>query len=311
MDPDTGKFPFERIIVGIDESVRADHVLGQAVQFQREQGSRLECVHAVPLPRSNWPGVSAVRVATLNAAALTEAWRDRADHLAPILGITSPNGDRGVWEERLRVLPGKPTVVLLERAAHLEADLIMLGAHKRRPLIDFGGTARGVLAKSPAPVWVQPEAPGPIRRILAAVDLSEESQATLEMAATLGASLGASVTVLHAFHLPVFAGTSQVGGDLFGVDASLSDLSGAAEERLATLVGGFEWGSVGHEERFVRGEPAEEILARQEATDLVVLGTHGETALASTVLGSVAYTVLRSSRKPVLALHHSERHWLV
>jgi nucleotide-binding universal stress UspA family protein len=306
-----GSFPFERIVIGVDGTSRADCAVGQAVQFQREQNSRLECVHAVPLPRSNWPGVSPVRLATLNAAALTEAWRDRADHLAPILGIESPNGDRAVWEERLRVLPGKPTAVLLERAAHLDADLVMLGGHKRRPLIDFGGTARGVLAKSPTPVWVQPDEPQPIRRILAAVDLSEESLVTLDMAARLGRSLDAQVTVLHAFHLPVFAATSQVGGDLFGADASLSDLSGAAEERLATLVEGFDWGTVSHEECFVRGEPSDEILARQETTDLVILGTHGETALASTVLGSVAYTVLKSSSKPVLALHHSERHWLV
>jgi nucleotide-binding universal stress UspA family protein len=50
------------------------------------------------------------------------------------------------------------------------------------------------------------------------------------------------------------------------------------------------------------GEPALEIVAFAEsgAFDLIVMGTHGHTALANLVMGSVAAKVLASSKVPVL-----------
>ncbi|HZW76482.1 MAG TPA: universal stress protein [Caldimonas sp.] len=50
------------------------------------------------------------------------------------------------------------------------------------------------------------------------------------------------------------------------------------------------------------GHAAEEIaaLAEREAFDLIVLGTHGHSALGSLVLGSVASGVLARAQKPVL-----------
>jgi nucleotide-binding universal stress UspA family protein len=50
------------------------------------------------------------------------------------------------------------------------------------------------------------------------------------------------------------------------------------------------------------GDAAHEIvtLAADGAFDLVVMGTHGHTALASLVLGSVATKVLSSAKVPVL-----------
>jgi nucleotide-binding universal stress UspA family protein len=50
------------------------------------------------------------------------------------------------------------------------------------------------------------------------------------------------------------------------------------------------------------GEPADEIVRRADAGafDLIVMGTHGHTALANLVLGSVASKVLARSKVPVL-----------
>lgn len=52
------------------------------------------------------------------------------------------------------------------------------------------------------------------------------------------------------------------------------------------------------------GDPAQEIVdhAMAGAFDLIVLGTHGHTALANLVLGSVATKVLAISKTPVLFL---------
>lgn len=52
------------------------------------------------------------------------------------------------------------------------------------------------------------------------------------------------------------------------------------------------------------GEPASEIVARARdgGFDCIALGTHGHTALATLMLGSVAQKVLTQSTVPVLAL---------
>lgn len=56
----------------------------------------------------------------------------------------------------------------------------------------------------------------------------------------------------------------------------------------------------GYEKRV--GEPAHEIVAFATSGDydLVVMGTHGHTALANLVMGSIATKVLASSKVPVL-----------
>jgi nucleotide-binding universal stress UspA family protein len=50
------------------------------------------------------------------------------------------------------------------------------------------------------------------------------------------------------------------------------------------------------------GEPAHEIVSYAAANrfDLIVMGTHGHTALANLVMGSVATKVLAASKVPVL-----------
>jgi nucleotide-binding universal stress UspA family protein len=52
------------------------------------------------------------------------------------------------------------------------------------------------------------------------------------------------------------------------------------------------------------GKPAEEILqvARDEAVDLIVMGTHGRTGLRHVLLGSIAETVVRTAPCPVLTV---------
>ena len=52
------------------------------------------------------------------------------------------------------------------------------------------------------------------------------------------------------------------------------------------------------------GDPADEIAERAESGqfDMIALGTHGHTALANLVMGSVATGVVARSKVPVLLL---------
>ena len=56
------------------------------------------------------------------------------------------------------------------------------------------------------------------------------------------------------------------------------------------------------DERFVAGEPGDAIvaLADEGGFDIIVMGTHGHSALGNVVMGSTATRVLSGTRKPVL-----------
>jgi hypothetical protein len=58
---------------------------------------------------------------------------------------------------------------------------------------------------------------------------------------------------------------------------------------------------------YLRGNPAHEILAfaEREKVDLIVMGTHGRTAAARLLMGSVAEAVLRRANCPVLTVKPS------
>ncbi|MBL9122774.1 MAG: universal stress protein, partial [Planctomycetaceae bacterium] len=56
--------------------------------------------------------------------------------------------------------------------------------------------------------------------------------------------------------------------------------------------------------RLLSGDPAEELLglATAESVDLIVMGTHGHTALAKLLLGSVAEAIVNRAACPVITV---------
>jgi len=59
------------------------------------------------------------------------------------------------------------------------------------------------------------------------------------------------------------------------------------------------------EKRVLEGNPAAEILrlAKEESTDIIVIGSIGKTGLEKFLMGSVAEKVVRNSTVPVLVVH--------
>ena len=137
-------------------------------------------------------------------------------------------------------------------------------------------------------------------KILVAVDGSAPSQAAVAALADRVRWFrdAPELTLLHVQPaIPYKAAASWVGQD--AVARYYSEESDAA---LAGAVKLLEARGVGFGiERHV-GEPAEEIVRRasEGRFDLIVMGTHGHTALANLVIGSVATKVLARSKVPVL-----------
>lgn len=304
------RYPLPSLVVGVEADERSDHALRAALGVQRCFGSRLRLACALDIPAPEWIAGDPVEVASRNAELMEATWSRVAQHVRPILSEAGYEGPP--LEEILSVVPGRPGRVLVDLARAEDADIVFLGAHQKQGLLDFGSTARAVLAHAPDGVWVQPGPTRPIGKVLVPVDLSEQSLRSLDVARALAEQLGARLTVLHGFEPPDFAYPAG-GGMIPGPSYVIDDVRDGARKGFEETMQKQDWGKVEPEFVFVEGRPVDLVLEQAERGkhDLIVLGSHGRTGLSSVVLGNVAYGVLRESKVPVLALRHPGREWLV
>jgi nucleotide-binding universal stress UspA family protein len=141
----------------------------------------------------------------------------------------------------------------------------------------------------------------PFRRILVPTDFTELSSRAVDWAIELAASVGASVTVMHAYSIPVVGFPD---GALMPTAQVATDLGRAAQAGLNAAVEGRRNRGVPLETVLREGEAWEEIMSVADAidADLIVIGSHGRHGLARFLLGSVAEHVIRTSHRPVLTL---------
>ncbi len=137
-------------------------------------------------------------------------------------------------------------------------------------------------------------------KILVAVDGSPHSLRTVAgLADRIGwFSDAPAITLLHAHPpIPYKAAAAWAGHD--AVARYYTEESEAALAEAAKLLGARGVPFVA--EKCV-GDPADEIVRHATAGefDLIAMGTHGHTALAGLVMGSVATKVLARSKVPVL-----------
>lgn len=143
-------------------------------------------------------------------------------------------------------------------------------------------------------------------KILCATDLSPASGPAWQHAQFLAGLVKADLLVLHVVPpLPIPA-SGYFPPDLYQelVTAGRRD----AQEGLDRLLRGAADPGFRATTRIEEGGAAQRILevAREEAVDLVVMGTHGRTGLGRILLGSVADAVVRSAPCPVITVRADE-----
>lgn len=194
------------------------------------------------------------------------------------------------------------------------ADLVCLCAHGRRGFQRFllGSVAEEVIRWAKVPVLVirggergPKPSPAEFRRVLACVDLGDESRDVLRAAVSL-ALPGGTVTAAHVIEGPPVLG-------LYGspLEVPAEDIAAArewAEVALAKLLEEMD-GDYLESIRVVVDRAAEGILALEAEVrpDVTVLSTHGRHGAARLLLGSVAERVLRGATGPVLVVPSAAR----
>jgi nucleotide-binding universal stress UspA family protein len=194
--------------------------------------------------------------------------------------------------ESAQVVHGTPAEAIVDRAARVDADVVILGPHRRGggQTGELGSTAASIVRTAPCPCLVTAtELRLPLERVIAAIDLSEAGSGVLSVALSWASALRprdgkAWLTALHVTSNP---GEETVRRVREEVQRARARARGAAfveiDERL-------EPGS----------EPAEEILrAASDSADLLAVGTRGADPPWSG-LGSVSAAVARATPCPLL-----------
>jgi nucleotide-binding universal stress UspA family protein len=198
---------------------------------------------------------------------------------------------------------GRPSEVLLERAAGWPADLIVIGAKGLSAPGEFrlGSTAHKLAHYVECSVLVArpSERAQPLSVILAS-DGSHEAQRAAEFLCALKLPQWAEVTVVSVAE--VAAGEGHPVADIpEAVQCALLDTAEARAAGVAARLGGCD----AHVRKAVRlGHPAGEILtaAREQDADLIVVGARGQPRAEPFRLGGVAQKIVKYAPCSVLVV---------
>ncbi len=276
------------ILMATDLSARSDRALERAAILARDRGSDLTIVHVVDedLPPS---------LAYAQQRAAKEAIQEHVDTLTegnqPSISI--------------EVVLGRHYVGILEMSEKVDAELIVLGLHRKDVFKDMfrGSTAERVIRAGNIPVvLVKDRVSGPYQRIIVGADFSVYSRRAIEFAVNFAPS--GEFHVVHAYDVPFK-------GFLYGDDARTAvrkqheeQFQKMVEEEMATFLFPFE-AKPFKLERIMQQGTVRGVIDRHVnrlKPDLLVIGTHGRTGVAHALLGSVAHDMLRNPPCDILAV---------
>lgn len=144
-----------------------------------------------------------------------------------------------------------------------------------------------------------------IKMILVATDGSKTAAKSVKYAADLARQTGAKITLLSVVDkssvltqaIPASSTSTHIAETVEDYMRNAADGYLSAAEKLCKKKG------VKARSTVRAGHPVEEIIreAKKSRADLIVIGSHGKSALESAVLGSVTYGVIHNDTKiPVL-----------
>jgi nucleotide-binding universal stress UspA family protein len=152
-----------------------------------------------------------------------------------------------------------------------------------------------------------------LERILFPSDFSELSLHALAYARSFAEAYRAELHVIHVVD-EAYQYWMALGPNSLPVGPTPEELVAASREEIEKFVKEHLGESAARTKTAVLlGRPFMEIIryARQNAIDLIVLGTHGRSGLKYALLGSVAEKVVRKSPCPVLTIRHPEHDFIM
>ena len=279
---------FNRILIPTDFSRASDTALAHARILARGTGATLHLLHVVDTVPAD----------------LREYESPAYEQLQQRLSGTRP-GDILVVERS-----ASPADEIARYARAHDIDLIVMGTHGRGrpPHLPRGSVAEQVARTAPCPVLTMRGTSGTRAtrrpRILVPTDFSPCSDAALDCARQLATKVRTSICLLHVIDNPAIGVT--VGSELRAPESveTRQDQMAHARVELGHRMLADSRARIATTGDIVFGASAAMIsaYAADHAFDMIVMGTHGRSGIAHLLMGSVAESVIRTARCPVLTL---------
>jgi nucleotide-binding universal stress UspA family protein len=279
------------IVVGVTGSERETAAMRFAAECAKRVGAEVVLAHAFhavvmpPPPSVLLTYAEAADVAEIIVKGVGEEFEELTHGTVPFRTLTAS---------------GPPTRVLTDLSE--DARLVVV-QHRTSGWLDrlfVGSTSTGVAAHSACPVvsvpygWQPSSEPG---EVVVGVHESGERPEVVRVAFGWAAETGASIRVVHAWHLdPAYDDiiTGRVAGEW------RQERLEVMAERLAPVIA--DYPGVRYELEVRHQWPAEALVDATEQASMVVVGRHARHGRPTEHLGSVARTALREARGPIMVV---------
>jgi universal stress protein E len=268
-----------RLLHATDLLPKSEAALERAGLLADELGAQLRVLH-VATPLSSEHALEQ----TLRNAITDLKTRTRAPKWSH---STTPN---------IAVRTGSPSRIILETAAESQADLLILGPHRKRGLRDvLEGTLAEKALTARCPLLIVQQAPREAyNNVLLALDLSATSIPALQASESLVLGPDSRATVVHAYEPPYQGMLSYAGVSEQDILAYGNSWRRSAAQDIRDLLRKESKAPERYDVWIGESHPAPAILRAVEMhrPDLLVLGTHARHRVGRALLGSVANRLL-------------------
>ncbi len=144
-----------------------------------------------------------------------------------------------------------------------------------------------------------------IKKILLPTDFSESATAAYAYAKELASIFKSRIFLIHVYEPIAFYSEAPIGmPDLVDIEKNIYASSYQSMERIIDQHFQAEKSEQRIEKVLIQGKPFLEIIryAKEESADMIIMTTHGRSALEHILLGSVTEKVVRKAPCPVLTI---------
>ncbi len=295
-----------RVLCPVDFSDFSRRALDYAVALARWYDAPLTVLYVYYVVLPSAALFASIPTGPLEAFALSPADREQ---LRSQMQSLLPQSAAGLRVE-YTVAEGDVATEILAEAE--KADILVIGTHGRSGFehLVLGSVTEKVLRKASCPVLtiprVSPDAtttvPALFHHVLVAVDFFEPSLDALVHALSLAEEADAHLTVMHVTDIP--RELTRWAGEAAEGRKYVEQWKAQALAQVKAIVPPDACTYCHVDERVEAGVPYREILrvAREQHSDLIVMGTRGAGPVERRFVGSTAQHVVRESVCPVLTV---------
>ncbi|MFL6818310.1 MAG: universal stress protein [Bradyrhizobium sp.] len=278
------------IVAATDFSTRSNRALRQAGLLARSPDAKLHVVHVIDEDQPP----ELIRIEE------REAQRVLVEQIASMPELQNV-------QCYPTVVKGHPFDGILRTAAIADADLVVMGAHRKQFLRDIltGTTIERVIRGGRYPVlMVNNEAQRRYERALVPVDMSDTSADAIRVGLSTGLLTEGATTILHAFSPMTKARLVRSGASAAVISGYVDSERLKATEELTKFLVANKLGTQRWSLQVAEGGPMQVITGAVSGRqpDMLVMGTHGRSGLVRALIGSVTEEVLRSLSVDVLVV---------